>query len=47
MKKQVEMTPALRNQLVEDTIGMVELDQAVLGQVSGGCGGIKCPTTCT
>ncbi|MEN9865956.1 MAG: hypothetical protein RL748_1546 [Pseudomonadota bacterium] len=36
MKKQVELAVAVRNQLIEDTIGMMELDQALLDSVSGG-----------
>lgn len=36
MKKQIELSVAERNQLIEETIGMVELDQAQLGGVAGG-----------
>jgi hypothetical protein len=36
MKKQIELSVAERNQLIEESIGMVELSQAQLGGIAGG-----------
>lgn len=38
MKNKVVLSVEERNQLIENTIGMMELDQAVLDSVSGGDG---------
>ena len=45
MKNKIVLSVAERNQLIENTIGMMELDQAVLDSVSGGDGG-SCKTGC-
>ncbi|MEN9865955.1 MAG: hypothetical protein RL748_1545 [Pseudomonadota bacterium] len=36
MKNQVNLSVAMRQQMIEETIGMMELDQALLDSVSGG-----------
>ncbi len=36
MNKDVTLAVADRNELIEDTIGLMELDQAVLDCISGG-----------
>jgi hypothetical protein len=47
MKNKIVLSVAERNQLIENTIGMMELDQAVLDSVSGGDGGgYSCKTGC-
>ncbi len=36
MNKNVTLSVADRNELIEDTIGLMELDQSVLDSISGG-----------
>lgn len=42
MNKNVTLSVADRNELIEDTIGLMELDQAVLDSISGGSGKTSC-----
>ncbi len=42
MKNTITLSVAERNQLIKNTIGMMELDQAHLDTVSGGSGKTSC-----
>ncbi len=42
MNMNVTLSVADRNELIENTIGLMELDQAVLDSISGGSGKTSC-----